>query len=143
MKKTSITLSTNTKDLLDLKGGKNDSYETIIQRLLKDSLTENEIINGWLVNQPEDIKACFYMGVLLAKVFDNPARSKHWESIKQLKKDNYQKVYRIIISNSEVDEYESLKEKTSAELLAAGDLLLNDDDMNYYYHLGITLASKF
>ena len=67
-------------------GNKNDSYETIIQRLLRDSLTENELITGWLVNQPEDIKACFYMGVLLAKVFDNPARSKHWETLKKLKK---------------------------------------------------------
>jgi len=76
-------------------------------------------------------------------LFWTPARNKNWETLKKLKKDNYQKVYNIIISNSEVDEYESLKEKTSAELLAAGEILLNDDDMNYYYHLGITLASKF
>lgn len=144
IKNTTVRISNMTKERLNNLGRKNETYDDVINRLLIDYHVSDketlEITN--LIDGPGK-RACFYLGVLTAKTYENYTKVKLYDKIKKLGKNNFQDVYVHLVADNGLNN-DSVIRMISTELAKSKCLEdVDDDTIKLYFTHGLVLSSKF
>lgn len=145
MKQTTVRVNNSTKSVMSTLGGKGETYDDIIKKMLTKTLTDDDELNKFMSNASHSVKACFYLGVLEDKAYPDRSsvNNEIWDEIKIINHENFMDIYAAFIMKTENRE-EELKSKISAELAISQRLQdITDDEIPYYYVLGRSLSHKF